>query len=84
MLRIGKSLLEITQIGKECHTRCAIYYRAGDCVMPREGIFARVLIGGAINVGDEVEVLHDDARQGDAAFCSIPATELSPAAIDLP
>ncbi|MCZ7555740.1 MAG: MOSC domain-containing protein [Bacteroidia bacterium] len=57
LLRIGGTVLEITQIGKECHTRCAIYYKAGDCVMPREGIFARVLNGGVINVGDEVEVL---------------------------
>lgn len=56
-LRIGATLLEITQIGKECHTRCAIYYKAGDCVMPREGIFARVLQGGFIAVGDMVEIL---------------------------
>lgn len=55
-LRLGKSaLIEITQIGKECHTRCAIYYQAGDCVMPREGIFARVLKGGAISPGDSIE-----------------------------
>lgn len=59
ILRIGGTVLEITQIGKECHTRCAIYYKAGDCVMPREGIFARVLNGGVINVGDTVEVLPD-------------------------
>ncbi len=50
-------LLEVTQIGKECHTRCAIYYQAGDCVMPKEGIFARVLKGGKIAVGDSVKVL---------------------------
>lgn len=49
-------LLEVSQIGKECHTRCAIYYQAGDCVMPREGIFAKVLKGGRIKVGDEVKV----------------------------
>ncbi|MBR9978854.1 MAG: MOSC domain-containing protein [Bacteroidetes bacterium] len=55
-LRIGPTLLEVTQIGKECHARCAIYYAAGDCVMPREGIFARVLEGGAISVGDPVQV----------------------------
>jgi MOSC domain-containing protein YiiM len=61
-LRIGAALIEITQIGKECHTRCAIYYKAGDCVMPREGVFARVLRGGEIAVGDVVEVLpHDEA-----------------------
>ncbi len=56
-VRIGEVVLEISQIGKECHTRCAIYYQAGDCVMPKEGIFAIVLTGGTINVGDEVEVL---------------------------
>jgi MOSC domain-containing protein YiiM len=53
----GKSLLEVTQIGKVCHTRCAIYYQAGDCVMPKEGIFAKVLEGGEIRVGDEIDVL---------------------------
>jgi MOSC domain-containing protein YiiM len=56
--RIGdNSLLEVTQIGKVCHTRCAIYYQAGDCVMPKEGIFARVLQGGEIKSGDEIHVL---------------------------
>jgi len=47
--------LEITQHGKLCHERCAIYYAAGDCVMPREGIFARVLKGGWVKVGDAIE-----------------------------
>ncbi len=54
-LRVGAALLEITQIGKECHQRCAIYEQAGDCVMPREGIFARVIEGGVVEVGDAVE-----------------------------
>lgn len=53
----GTSLLEVTQIGKVCHTRCAIYYQAGDCVMPKEGIFAKVLEGGEIKAGDEIRVL---------------------------
>jgi MOSC domain-containing protein YiiM len=53
-LQVGESLLEVTQIGKECHTRCAIYYQAGDCVMPKEGIFARVIVGGTIRPVDEV------------------------------
>jgi MOSC domain-containing protein YiiM len=53
-LQVGETLLEVTQIGKECHTRCAIYYQAGDCVMPKEGIFARVLKPGAIKPGDAV------------------------------
>ncbi len=57
-LTIGRSaVLEVTQIGKVCHTRCAIYYQAGDCVMPKEGIFARVIEGGEIAVGDEIHVL---------------------------
>jgi MOSC domain-containing protein YiiM len=49
-------LLEITQIGKICHERCAIFYQAGDCVMPREGIFARVLTGGEVAAGDAIRV----------------------------
>ena len=48
-ITIGNVELEITQIGKECHSRCAIYYAAGDCVMPRQGIFAKVLKGGTIH-----------------------------------
>jgi MOSC domain-containing protein YiiM len=56
-LRVGKSiLLRVTQIGKECHQRCAIYYQAGDCVMPKEGIFAEVLSEGEIQVGDHIEI----------------------------
>jgi len=48
--------VEITQIGKECHNKCAIYYKAGDCIMPREGVFARVLTGGKIKCGDTVSL----------------------------
>ncbi|OEF96972.1 MOSC domain-containing protein [Desulfuribacillus alkaliarsenatis] len=59
-VRMGETIVEITQIGKECHTRCAIYYQAGDCVMPKEGIFAIVLKGGVLHVGDEVEELPAD------------------------
>jgi len=56
--RIGASvLLEMTQIGKECHDRCAIYHQAGDCVMPKEGVFAIVLEGGPVKTGDVVEIL---------------------------
>ena len=55
-LRIGDSLLAVTQIGKECHTRCAIYHQAGYCVMPEEGIFAKVLIGGSVRAGDSISV----------------------------
>jgi MOSC domain-containing protein YiiM len=56
-LRMGGTLLEVSQIGKVCHSRCAIFEQAGDCVMPREGIFARVLKGGTVQTGDPVEVL---------------------------
>lgn len=56
-LKIGEVALgEVTQIGKECHTRCAIYHQAGDCVMPKEGIFIRVLQGGSVKVGDTIEI----------------------------
>jgi len=52
----GKVLLEVTQIGKVCHTRCNIFYTVGDCVMPREGIFAKVLVGGDIQIDDLIEI----------------------------
>ena len=51
-----EALVEITQIGKECHNRCAIYYKAGDCIMPREGVFARVLKEGKIKCGDQINI----------------------------
>lgn len=61
--RIGEVLLELTQIGKECHSHCQIYEKMGECIMPREGVFARVIAGGQIHVGEEVEViLPDPAR----------------------
>ncbi len=64
-LQMGEDVLgEVTQIGKVCHERCAIYYQAGDCVMPREGIFIRVLKGGPITVGDPVSVAAD-SENGD-------------------
>jgi MOSC domain-containing protein YiiM len=53
----GQVLVEITQIGKECHNKCAIYYKAGDCIMPREGVFARVLEEGKIRRGDEIKII---------------------------
>jgi MOSC domain-containing protein YiiM len=59
-LTIGETLLEVTQIGKECHTRCAIFYQAGDCVMPKEGIFVRVIRGGTVKAGDRVDILAAD------------------------
>ncbi len=56
-IRIGNSvILRVTQIGKECHDRCAIYYQAGDCVMPKEGIFAEVVTEGEVKVNDEIVI----------------------------
>ena len=57
-LQIGDEVvLEVTQLGKVCHDRCAIYYEAGDCVMPMEGVFAKVIRGGWIEKGDEIKVI---------------------------
>jgi len=55
-LQLGEALLEVSQIGKVCHSRCAIFEQAGDCVMPREGIFARILVGGNVRTGDPVVI----------------------------
>lgn len=57
-IKIGDDIiLEVSQIGKTCIERCAIYYQAGDCVMPKEGIFTKVLVGGEIKRGDIIEVV---------------------------
>jgi MOSC domain-containing protein YiiM len=57
-VKLGNSVeVEISQIGKECHKKCAIFYQAGDCIMPREGVFARVITGGTICCGDRIELL---------------------------
>lgn len=54
-IKIGKDvILALSQLGKKCHTRCAIYEQAGDCVMPKEGVFAKVIRGGRISAGDEI------------------------------
>lgn len=55
--RIGETEVELTQIGKLCHTKCEIFRLAGDCVMPREGVFVKVLKPGTVRVGDEIEPL---------------------------
>jgi len=57
-LRVGPVLLELTQLGKVCHTRCAIYYTSGDCIMPRTGLFARVVEAGEVTAGMSVEIVH--------------------------
>lgn len=58
--KIGKdAILEISQIGKQCLSPCHIYYQAGDCIMPKEGLFAKVLRGGVIKIEDAIEVIED-------------------------
>lgn len=63
-LAVRDVLLEVTQIGKECHTRCAIYHAMGECIMPSQGVFARVLRGGAVAAGDVVTVVPPDEKKG--------------------
>ena len=58
--RCNDVVLELTQIGKECHSGCAIFQKMGECIMPREGVFTRVLHGGTISVGDTMEILKED------------------------
>jgi len=58
-MEIGETLVEMTQLGKECHTGCAIRELVGDCIFPREGIFVKVLKGGAIKAGDAIKLLRD-------------------------
>lgn len=59
----GQALFEVTQIGKECHSHCEIYKRVGDCIMPREGIFAKVLESGEIKVGDKIQVIYPEKNR---------------------
>jgi MOSC domain-containing protein YiiM len=72
-LRLGEAEVEITQIGKVCHSRCAIYYQAGDCIMPRHGLFASVTRDGAVHAGTAAEVLHSLPR------ATVQAAVLAPA-----
>lgn len=58
-LKCNDVVLEVTQIGKECHSGCEIYKTMGDCIMPREGIFARVICGGDISEGDEISIMEE-------------------------
>jgi len=60
-LSIGRTaVVEVTQIGKKCHHRCAVYDQTGTCIMPTEGIFAKVLSGGSVAVGDTIKVMEED------------------------
>ncbi len=61
--QIGEALVELTQIGKACHSHCAIYHQVGDCIMPREGVFTKVLKGGIVKPGDEVTMLPLDPER---------------------
>jgi MOSC domain-containing protein YiiM len=59
-IKIGEViLLKVTKIGKECHKYCSIYYKIGDCIMPREGMFAKVIKGGVVKKGDKISILCD-------------------------
>lgn len=59
-MKLGREvIIEVSKIGKECHKYCSIYYKIGDCIMPREGIFAKVLKGGEIAIGDDIEVIEN-------------------------
>ena len=63
-ISIGKeAVLEITQIGKECHAGCAIYRQIGKCIMPKEGVFARVISGGLVRAGDKIRVHEDGDKE---------------------
>jgi MOSC domain-containing protein YiiM len=57
VFRCGEVVLELTQVGKKCHSHCEIYHKVGDCIMPREGVFTKVVNGGKISVGDELVML---------------------------
>lgn len=58
LLKIGETIMEVTQIGKKCHgTGCQIFTQVGDCIMPREGIFTKVIKGGWVKPGDEIEIV---------------------------
>ncbi|MEW6348021.1 MAG: MOSC domain-containing protein [Thermodesulfobacteriota bacterium] len=60
-LQVGDTIiLEVTQIGKECHTRCAIYHKIGECIMPEQGVFAKVINGGSVKKGDSIELVAGD------------------------
>jgi MOSC domain-containing protein YiiM len=84
-LRLDEAEVEISQIGKVCHTRCAIYYQAGDCIMPRHGLFASVTREGAVHEGSAVEVVHSLPRATVQAAVLTPAgqEDLGDAAIEI-
>ena len=58
VLKIGETVQEVTQIGKTCHSKCAIFHKVGNCIMPTEGIFTKVIKGGLIRPGDFIEIIN--------------------------
>jgi MOSC domain-containing protein YiiM len=74
LIKLGSdAILEISQIGKVCHTKCVIYYQAGDCVMPRDGLFAVVRAAGRVRAGDAIEVM----ARGDGTCDRTPASAIA-------
>lgn len=91
-IEVGEGVLEITQIGKACHSRCAIYFQTGDCIMPRDGVFARVLEGGQVRPGSAVRVVKEVPRSAlqvavmtvsDSAAAGTAGDTAGPAVADL-
>ena len=80
-LQVGDALLEVSQIGKECHSRCAIFYTAGDCIMPRSGVFTTVVQGGIVRSGSPVTIERKIARNAEPA--DAPPLATIPTGIDV-
>ncbi len=90
LFQCGDAVLEMTQIGKECHSHCAIFKAVGDCIMPREGVFARVLKGGTIQEGDELTIIERKEKRpyqaavitlSDKGFCGEREDKSGPAIV---
>lgn len=70
-LQIGEAILELTQRGKECHTHCQIFHKMGECIMPRLGVFSKVIKGGNIKIGDEVKIMENKNKKFTAAVVTL-------------
>lgn len=70
-LQIGEAILELTQRGKECHTHCQIFHKMGECIMPRLGVFSKVIKGGKIKIGDEVKIMENKNKNFTAAVVTL-------------
>ena len=70
-LQIGEAILELTQRGKECHTHCQIFHKMGECIMPRLGVFSKVIKGGKIKIGDEVKIMENKNKTFTAAVVTL-------------